>query len=52
MLTKMVEKSWSYEKTLSKAQELGYAESDSSNDVLGIDAAYKTAILSQFAFGI
>lgn len=51
MMTKMVEEGWSYEKALAKAQALGYAESDPTNDVGGIDAAYKVAILSQFAFG-
>ena len=32
------------------AQELGYAEADPTNDVEGIDAAYKLAILSTLAF--
>ena len=48
----MVEEGWSYEDALAKAQELGYAESDPTNDVDGIDAAYKMVILSQFAFGM
>ena len=52
MMTKMVEEGWSYEDTLAMAQELGYAESDPTNDVDGIDAAYKMVILSQFAFGM
>ncbi|MFS1663829.1 homoserine dehydrogenase [Streptococcus sp. zg-JUN1979] len=52
MMTKMVEEGWSYEAALAKAQELGYAESDPTNDVEGIDAAYKAVILSQFAFGM
>lgn len=52
MMTKMVEEGWSYEYALAKAQELGYAESDPTNDVDGIDAAYKMVILSQFAFGM
>lgn len=52
MLTKMVEEGWSYEAALSEAQQLGFAESDPTNDVDGIDAAYKMAILSQFAFGM
>lgn len=52
MLTKMFEENWSYDQALSKAQELGYAESDPTNDVEGIDAAYKLAILCQFAFGM
>ena len=52
MMTKMVEEGWSYEDALAKAQALGYAESDPTNDVDGIDAAYKMVILSQFAFGM
>lgn len=52
MLTKMIDEGWTYEMALQKAQELGYAESDPTNDVKGIDAAYKVAILSQFAFGM
>ena len=52
MLTKMVDEGWTYETALAEAQSLGYAESDPTNDVEGIDAAYKLAILSQFAFGV
>ncbi|HEO7181641.1 TPA: homoserine dehydrogenase [Streptococcus agalactiae] len=52
MLTKMFEEGWSYEQALKKAQELGYAESDPTNDVEGIDTAYKATILSQFGFGM
>ena len=52
MMTKMVEEGRTYEDALAKAQELGYAESDPTNDVDGIDAAYKMVILSQFAFGM
>jgi homoserine dehydrogenase len=48
MMTKMVDEGWTYEEALKKAQELGYAESDPTNDVEGIDAAYKAVILSQF----
>ncbi|MGT2832888.1 homoserine dehydrogenase [Streptococcus halotolerans] len=52
MLTKMVEENWTYDEALMGAQKLGYAESDPTNDVEGIDAAYKVAILSQFGFGM
>ena len=52
MMTKMVEEDWSYEDALAEAQRLGFAESDPTNDVDGIDAAYKMVILSQFAFGM
>lgn len=51
MLTQMVEQGMSYEDALAKAQELGFAESDPTNDVDGIDAAYKTVILTRFAYG-
>lgn len=48
----MVEEGWSYDDALAEAQHLGFAESDPTNDVDGIDAAYKMVILSQFAFGM
>ncbi len=35
---------------LADAQRLGYAEADPTNDVEGIDAAYKLAILASLAF--
>lgn len=52
MLTKMVEEGTSYEAALKQAQELGFAESDPTNDVDGLDAAYKMVILTQFAYGM
>lgn len=52
MLTKMVAEGQSYDEALAQAQKLGFAESDPTNDVDGIDAAYKMVILSQFAFGM
>ena len=52
MLTKMVQAHRTYDETLKEAQELGFAESDPTNDVDGIDAAYKMVILSKFAFGM
>lgn len=52
MLTKMVGEGWTYEQALAEAQALGYAESDPTNDVEGIDAAYKATLLTQFAFGM
>ena len=52
MMTKMVDEGWSYDQALAEAQALGFAESDPTNDVDGIDAAYKMVILSQFAFGM
>lgn len=52
MLTKMVSEGKSYDDALAEAQALGFAESDPTNDVDGIDAAYKMIILSQFGFGM
>ncbi|KAF1295809.1 homoserine dehydrogenase [Enterococcus sp. JM4C] len=52
MLTQMVTHAKSYQEALDEAQALGFAESDPTNDVDGIDAAYKMIILSQFAFGM
>ena len=50
ILTKMAQEGQDFGVALSAAQELGYAESDPTNDVEGIDAAYKLAILSTLAF--
>lgn len=52
MLTKMVMENKTYSAALQEAQELGFAESDPTNDVDGIDAAFKMVILTQFAFGM
>jgi homoserine dehydrogenase len=42
----------SFGEALALAQEAGYAEADPRNDVEGIDAAHKLAILIQHAFGL
>ena len=52
MLTQMESAGKSYEEVLSLAQQLGFAESDPTNDVDGIDSAYKMVILSHFAYGM
>ncbi|GAC1399210.1 MAG: homoserine dehydrogenase [Vulcanimicrobiaceae bacterium] len=39
-----------YQSALAAAQRLGFAETDPTNDVEGIDAAHKLAILAQLAF--
>ena len=52
ILTQMSQKGLSYDKALQKATRLGYAESDPTNDVEGIDAAYKMVILTRFSFGM
>ncbi len=41
----------SYREALAEAQRLGYAEADPSDDVEGVDAAAKMAILATVAFG-
>ncbi|MCL6570408.1 MAG: homoserine dehydrogenase [Bacillus sp. (in: Bacteria)] len=51
ILTEMREKKQSFAQALRLAQENGYAEADPTNDVEGIDAFYKTMILSRIAFG-
>ncbi len=50
ILTRMAQEGLDFASTLKKAQELGYAECDSTNDIEGIDAAYKLVILSNLAF--
>jgi homoserine dehydrogenase len=51
ILTEMTRGGLSYEEALKQAQDLGYAESDPSDDVGGADAAAKMAILARLAFG-
>jgi homoserine dehydrogenase len=50
ILTEMAETGASYEDALLRAQELGYAEADPTEDVNGADAAAKMAILARLAF--
>lgn len=50
MLTKMTQEGLDYDTVLAEAQSLGYAESDPTADVEGLDAARKAAILSSIAF--
>ncbi|HEX3015102.1 MAG TPA: homoserine dehydrogenase [Desulfobacteria bacterium] len=51
ILTAMANQGRDYAEVLKEAQELGYAESDPSADVDGLDAARKLAILASIAFG-
>ncbi len=51
ILTKMINESVSFADALKEAQELGYAESDPSADVDGIDAQRKLSILTTVAYG-
>lgn len=50
ILTQMSQEGRDYCEVLREAQEMGYAESDPSADVGGLDAARKLAILSSIAF--
>jgi homoserine dehydrogenase len=50
ILTEMATTGASYADALARAQNLGYAEADPSDDVDGADAAAKMAILARLAF--
>ena len=50
IITRMAQEGVDFGDALREAQQLGYAESDPTNDVEGIDAAYKLAVLSTLAF--
>ncbi|MEW6582760.1 MAG: homoserine dehydrogenase [Actinomycetota bacterium] len=50
ILTEMRRRGMTYEQALARAQELGYAEADPTEDVNGADAAAKMAILASIAF--
>jgi homoserine dehydrogenase len=50
ILSEMAASGAAYEQVLARAQELGYAEADPTDDVNGADAAAKMAILARLAF--
>jgi len=50
ILTRMAIDGVDFSSALRQAQELGYAEAEPRNDVEGIDATYKLAILASLAF--
>jgi homoserine dehydrogenase len=52
ILTEMRDKGRDFPEVLAEAQALGYAESDPTFDVEGIDAAHKLTIMASIAFGI
>jgi homoserine dehydrogenase len=52
ILSEMREKGLGFDEVLKEAQARGYAESDPTFDIEGIDAAHKLTILSAIAFGI
>lgn len=51
ILTEIERSNAAFESVLAEAQQLGYAESDPSADVDGLDARSKLAILAALAFG-
>ena len=52
ILTRMDNEESSFEDVLKDAQNLGYAESDPSDDIEGTDAVYKLSILTRLAFDV
>ncbi len=52
ILSEMRAKGLDFDVVLKEAQRLGYAESDPTFDIEGIDAAHKATIMSAIAFGI
>jgi homoserine dehydrogenase len=52
ILSEMREKGSSFGEVLAQAQKLGYAETDPTFDVEGVDAAHKLTIMAAIAFGI
>jgi len=50
ILTRMAYQHASFPQALKEAQDRGYAEADPTNDVEGIDAAYKLSVLAYLAF--
>ena len=52
ILSEMRDKGLSFDSVLKEAQRLGYAESDPTFDIEGIDAAHKLTIMAAISFGI
>lgn len=52
ILTKLIKENRAYDEVLKEAQDLGFAETDPSLDVEGIDSKYKLSILLFHAFGL
>jgi homoserine dehydrogenase len=52
ILTSMSRGGRSFQEALAEAQNLGFAEPDPTNDVEGIDAAFKLAILATLSFHV
>ncbi|SNB45109.1 homoserine dehydrogenase [Geobacter sp. DSM 9736] len=51
ILTRMTQEGADFSEVLKKAQELGYAETDPTFDVEGVDTAHKLCILLSLCFG-
>ena len=51
ILSEMRDKGLDFAVVLKEAQRLGYAETDPTFDIEGVDAAHKTTIMSAIAFG-
>ncbi len=52
ILTKMTDEGLEFSDALKEAQRLGYAETDPTYDIEGIDSAHKLAILASLAYNI
>ena len=52
ILSEMREKGLAFDAVLKEAQKLGYAETDPTFDIEGVDAGHKLTIMSAIAFGI
>ena len=52
ILSEMRDKGLDFGTVLKQAQDLGYAETDPTFDIEGVDAAHKATIMSAIAFGI
>ncbi len=52
ILSEMRDKGLAFDTVLKEAQRLGYAETDPTFDIEGVDAAHKLTIMSAIAFGI
>ena len=52
ILSEMREKGLDFDVVLKEAQQLGYAETDPTFDIEGVDAAHKVTLMSALAFGI
>ncbi|RPE65062.1 homoserine dehydrogenase [Tibeticola sediminis] len=52
ILSEMRDKGLDFDLVLKEAQRLGYAETDPTFDIEGVDAAHKATLMSAIAFGI